>query len=283
MALDATGTATRPTVPPVSYVTAVWLGMNREDIARGIADGIIDAPPGWSGSGSESGTSPDDVRWHTPAGEHAALQHTNTDPDPIGTDPASGIAPVVDHDDVRGIFRALDPALADDAFDQMWASAGDTDGDRSANLIGYLSRTLLGPAQSGDTNPERAPAIESLNAFLAEPGHHGQIVDLRGKTGEELAALAKSDAGYRYALLNLDSLAIVGNAPLHNRSDTLGQLDRFDANTGEQNFSDAWLADRSKLLAWKLSTEASRSTVIEGAESWTFIDRRNRDADGAPY
>ena len=265
MALEANGSVTRPAVPPVSYITAVWLGMSPDDIARGIANGIIDAPPGWGEDATTSSTSTraaliDNVHSGSSESETRTLHHTLTDA-------SAGVVglPVADRDHVQALFRSLDPALADSAFDQIWTPAGDTDAARSSSLLSYLARALLGTgAGNGGESESDMGTMTSLQTFVADSRHHGLVVDLHGKSGQELMALAKSDAGYRYALLNLDSMAIVGNASLHMANNTNGQLDRFDPDTGEQNFSDAWLADRGKLLAWKLSTDGGGSASIEG-------------------
>jgi hypothetical protein len=278
MALEANGSVTRQTVPPVSYITAVWLGMSPDDIAHGIVDGIIDAPPGWTGGAGPVPTSSDNVRTRTTSGEAPTFNRSPTD--------SNVEQRVVDRDRVRGLFGSIDAALADSTFDQIWTRAGDTDAHRAGNLVAYLSRALLGPTGGGDgvdTGSEAPDVVASLQAFVTDPSHHGQVVDLSGKSGEELAALGKADAGYRYALLNLDSIAIVGNSALHIGNNATGQLDRFDANTGEQNFSDAWLADRAKLLAWKLAVDAGGSTTIDGSEAWSFIDHRTLDTEGTPY
>ena len=277
MALEANGSVTRQTVPPVSYVTAVWLGMSPDDIAHGIAEGIIDAPPGWSGSADPVATSSHDARTRTTSDEALTLDHPQT---------GSNVEqPVADRDRVRGLFRSIDAALADSAFDQIWTRAGDTDAHRAGNLEAYLSRALLGPSAAGNgmNAGSETDVTPSLQAFVAESNHRGQVVDLSGKSGEELATLGKADAGYRYALLNLDSIAIVGNGALQVGNNASGQLDRFDANTGEQNFSDAWLADRAKLLAWKLASDGGGSTTIDGTEAWSFLDHRTADAEGIPY
>jgi hypothetical protein len=52
-----------------------------------------------------------------------------------------------------------------------------------------------------------------LDAFLQSGEHHAKVVDLAGKTGEQLASLARTDAGYRYALTNMDPIALTGNDP----------------------------------------------------------------------
>lgn len=59
----STGTS-NPGAPPVAFVVAVWLGMPREEILRGLGEGWIAAPPGsppgwtpaaWAASGPVDG------------------------------------------------------------------------------------------------------------------------------------------------------------------------------------------------------------------------------------
>jgi len=46
--------------------------------------------------------------------------------------------------------------------------------------------------------------------------------------------------------------------------------------------SDAWLADRGKFLAWKMAGDAGLSLVIDGDQSWTFVDRSKLGDHGLP-
>src|SRR4029079_9498770 len=61
-----------------------------------------------------------------------------------------------------------------------------------------------------------------------------------------------------------------------------GSLDRVDANTGEPRLTDAWLSDRGKFLAWKLSQDGGDPIAVAGNQDWTFIDRGITGADGKP-
>jgi Ca2+-binding RTX toxin-like protein len=262
--------------PPVSYVSAVWLGMSPEDIDRGIADGVIAAPPGADATVATSTDTLSESSDTAPA--------TSLDP----ADKPQGKPLLVDRDRVRGILAVLDPALDDDAFDAIWTRAGDSDLDRSNAMVGFLTRALLGGdaaglSSSATTGDRIASNIAALDAFVSQQKGHAQVVELAGKSGDDLAALARSDPAYRYALLNLDSVAIVGNPSIDAARNIDGVLDRFDPNTGEQNVSDAWLDDRAKFLAWKLRSEAGDSMTVDGADSWTFVDRRGASPDGAPY
>jgi hypothetical protein len=245
------------TAPPIPFLTAVWAGMSHEDILAGLRNGDIVRPghlPDWAAELDDPGSTP------APAGS------------------AQG----VDRARVNAWFTCLDPTLSPSAFDAMWSKAGSTDADRAANLTSYLSRLLLPQVSAEAANVARNPGASALDAHLQGSEHHATIVDLRGKTGGDLAALAKTDIGYRYALAHLDPIAVTGNRGLFAQANADTSYDRFDADTGEALVSDAWLVDRGKFLAWKLSGESNGPMAIGGDQDWTFIDRGMKGADGTP-
>src|SRR5690606_37236918 len=120
-------------------------------------------------------------------------------------------------------------------------------------------------------------SVEEIDAFVADPDHRAQVVDLSGMTGADIAHLAKTDIGYRHALATLQPLALTGNREIFARSNADGMLDRFDHDSGEQLMSDAWLGDRAKLLAWK--STADDNAAISGNQDWTFVDHTTVDAN----
>nr|MBA3777080.1 hypothetical protein [Betaproteobacteria bacterium] len=187
---------------------------------------------------------------------------------------------------VHGWLSALDPDLTTAAFDAIWERAGTDDSLRANRIFGYLGRTLLGgdfSADSASANPETTNAAHAaLTEFVADQDHRARVVDLSGKDGAELAQLARTDLGYRYALAELDSIALCGNRTLFATRNSNGELDRFNADTGEAQISDAWLADRAKFLAWKLASDNGQETTIDGEQSWSFVDRAAKDASGSP-
>src|SRR5438046_3070028 len=93
--------------------------------------------------------------------------------------------------------------------------------------------------------------------WIADSAHHAHVVSLAGKDGAEIASLARTDIGVRYALMNLDAVALTGNRALFASHNADGELDRFDADTGDANMSDSWIADRAKFLAWKMHSDDS--------------------------
>jgi Ca2+-binding RTX toxin-like protein len=260
--------------PPVSYVTAVWLGMSPQDIAQGIFDGVVAAPPGW-------GTVAAQAESFTPQSvEVPEVMDVSDKPD--------GKPLLVDRERVAALFKALDASLDDAGFDAIWTNAGTTDAARAETLVDLLTRSLLGAeapklSDGASVGDRLAANTAALDAYVSDATHKATVVQLAGKSGSDLVALAKGDPAYRYALLHLDPVAIVGNPAVGAAGTAPGELNRFDPNTGEQNISDAWLEDRAKFLAWKLQAAAGEEQALDGDQSWTFVDRRSSSPDGTPY
>ncbi|MCC6196168.1 MAG: hypothetical protein IT518_17065 [Burkholderiales bacterium] len=236
---------------PIPYLTAAWVGMSRADIIAGLSAGSILPPPG-----ATRGWLPD-------------FEGTGTT---TPVTPASEAA-VVDRGRVQGWFTALDPELAASAFDAIWTQAGDDDAARSQTLTSYLGSLL----PSGSANIGAA-----IDAFVADPAHRAQVVDLSSRTGDELASLAKQDAGYRHALANLQPVALIGNRALLAGVNGDGHLNRFDPDSGDALISEAWLADRGKFLAWKTAQDSGTAMAVAGSQDWTFVDREITGSDGMP-
>jgi len=244
---------------PIPYITAVWSGMSFADIAAGLAAGSILRPPGASDDWA-----PDAAAFGVVAGGLGATG--------IETAAASAGDSIADkRKQVEAWLQALDPSLGSETLDALWTHAGASDDARGATLQRYLGETLLGNAGA---------SASALDTFVADPVHRARVVDLHGMTGADLAELAAEDIGYRHALATMQPLALTGNRALFALANADGTLDRFDPDTGEQLMSDAWLADRAKLLAW--TSTGSDAPVIAGNEDWTFIDRTSLDAAGNP-
>ncbi len=265
-----------PNSPPRPFAVAAWFGMSQEEILAGLRDGTIAPPPG----------APPD--W-TPPG-FATVPNYTAVPDVSLATGGSAVEQdvLLGRTQVQGWFQGLDANMSDATFDGLWKRSGDNDAARAANLTAYLARTLLGttlsPVQKLDAVGMQVPSSISaaLTAFTADPAHHAQLVDLAGMDGAQLAKFAQTDIGYRYALSQLDTLALTGNRSLFAGVNVDSGLDRFDPDTGESQLSDAWLADRGKFLAWKMAADDGRNLSIDGSQSWSFIDRSRLDADGEP-
>jgi len=256
---------------PIPLITAVWAGMSREDISAGLAAGTIVA----AGQIPEGGlaNSAIGVRGGLAADVQAPAEQAGA----VATDRAR----------VESWFRTLDPQLDGTTFESIWNRAGNDDPTRASILTACLSRALLGvpagPERTVDTSAAQSASVAaSLDAFLADPTHRALVVDLSAKSGAEIARMAQTDIGYRYALTELQPFALTGNRALLAGANADGHLHRFDPDSGEPLISDAWLGDRAKFLAWKLADDAGMETAIAGTEDWTLIDRGSVDAAGNP-
>ena len=276
--------------PPLAFLTATMMGMPHDAIIAGLKDGSIATP-----LGAPAGWLPDYATTDA-AGTQGNVPPTGSEqtgsmpPDLPSTDDPSVVAGgnTPDRARVQGWFQRLDATLDDSAFAAIWKRAGGTEVARAASLTDYLVRTLLGGTAGSvpiatthdvisiDSNGAR------LDAFLANPAHRAGVVDLRGKDSAELARLARTDVGYRYALTQLDPLALTGNRALFAQANADSGLDRFDPDTGELHLSESWLGDRAKFLAWKMAADGGGDMSITGSQSWTFVDRGQRDAQGNP-
>jgi len=288
-----TPSATGNTTEPLAFLIASWLGMPREEILRGLEEGWIapppGSPPGWTPPAPDAAsTTSDDSGWG-PAGD-VVDGNTSTADVPQVTDPAaaegtidsdSGVAAFAVAAVVPSWLRAIDPTLTDDAVETLWQSAGADDTARKAWWRDYLQRALGISIDHASSDVDQVEA--DLAVASADPANRATLITLTGLSGESIAELAKNDAGIRYALAQMDPVALTGNRALAASRDPAGAFDRFDRDTGEQVLTDAFIADRSKLVAWKLREDSGGDLAITGDARWTFVERARVGADGAPF
>jgi hypothetical protein len=255
---------------PIPYLTAVWTGMDQQDLLAGLRSGSILAPPGaprgWMPETQEQSiaSAAADIEWAAESAEQA--EH-------------APLAEAPDRAKIREWFKGIDPQLELSTFDAIWTRAGSDDPTRAQTLVGWLQKTLFDSSAQTDRHialaSDRSNLAAALDAVVANPSSRARIVDLSGKTGAELADLAKTDVGYRHALDSMQTFALVGDRALHVDQNVNGRLDRFDPDTGETLLSDAYLGDRGKYLAWRNRDAAGDSLAIDSDAGWTFIDRNN--------
>ena len=130
--------------PPVAFVVAVWLGMPREEILRGLGEGWIapppGSPPGWTPAAWAAGpgaagapvgtTAGGNPLGTTAAGSPVESVHAEYDPGPMRYAPARA----------EGGLRGDDPSLADGASVPPWPRTGAGDDRRSAAWIDDRAR-----------------------------------------------------------------------------------------------------------------------------------------------
>ena len=284
MAINTTaGAGVAPTtsgdgaVPPVAFVVAAWLGMPRAELLRGLREGWIAAPPGsppgwtpaaWSASGATADT--------VPGAAFATGGPATTDPpESVPADSA------VDRARVRGWLGQLDPSLTESAFASLWQHAGPDDASRGEAWTARLAAMLVGDGGVGSASPA-ATGASAVDRAVQDPTNRATLLDLASMSGREIAARARDDVGVRHALAALDGFAFAGNRGLAGLADPDGALDRFDADTGDVQRSDAWIDDRARYFAWREHIASGGAATIPGDAAWSFVDHARRDAAGEP-
>lgn len=270
-----TTAATEAPVPPIPYVVASWLGYPIERIVEGLRRGSIappaGAPPGWMPPGIEaeapaqddSAAQSGDARDPT----EAAAGDMATDGGVVAPEaPTDAQVPIAERAAWLGLVRAIDPAVDDATFDELWQSSGADDGARSSRVGTLLWRTVAGEVPSGD-------GLEALAAAIADRGTRGTLVALAEEGSTALAQRARGDRSVLNALADLDAFAFVGVE--HGASPSFS---RFDADTGDANASDAWIDDRAKHLAWREALNGHPEADDDLSAGWRFVDRAIGDA-----
>ena len=179
----------------------------------------------------------------------------------------------------------MDEILAGLTAGNILAPPGAPAGWRPAGAGPARGSTAATSALEADARAAIQSASQDVGALdrrIDDAAHRANVVDLRGKTGAELAELAATDIGYRYALEHMQPLARVGNRNLYATVNADGHLDRFDPDTGEALLSDAWLADRGKFMAWRSAEIAGAEPSLVSAQGWTFTDHGQVGVDGKP-
>ncbi len=223
---------------PLDFVVAMWMGMPRDEVLRGLREGWVRPPPGAG------------PQW-LPFSDGA------------GPDGSPGSEAPAQAADVRRWLARLDDSLDAAGLDRLWREAGDDDSARTAALRRFVADSLGLDVAGGD---------DSIEAALVRADGTGRIASLRGLGSEALAALAKEHGEVRAALAHHSRWALTGAASLQALSDPTGRFHRFDPDTGELLLSDAWIEDRSRYAAWRWSRDAVGVDARE-EDGWRFVDR----------
>ena len=259
--------AANPGVPPMPYVVASWLGYPLERLVAGLRRGSIappsGAPPGWMPPGAEtvdawSGDEPIDDEGS------ASSPSPSDDTGPPGGDAAPGLP----EDDLRSAYldlvRTIDPSAGDEALDRLWQAAGGDDAARAVRVGELLWRTVTGGPAAAAGEPG---GVEALAASIAEHGTRGTLISLAGDGSAALAARARSDPAVLDALASLDAYAFADVEGGPTAASPSGSA------TGAAPFSDAWIDDRAKFVAWREAIASDPAAGRDAAATWTFVDR----------
>ena len=268
-------TAASPSVPPIPFVVASWLGYPLERIVAGLQRGSIappaGAPPGWlpPGAAAPGTAAGDDADVPAQAATDDSVPAVDDDTDA----PSDAAAPTsAAGDDLRATYqalvRAIDPSVTDQHFDALWMAGGRDEQARAASLGDLLWRTVTGAPAAAD-----AGDAEALAAAIEARGTHGTLVSLAAEGSEALARRARSDPAVLGALVAADAYAFAG---VDGVDTGIGRW-RFDPATGEALVSDDWIDDRAKFVAWREAL-ADDPAAAQGADgSWRFVDRTSGD------
>lgn len=262
-----TAAAIDPSVPPMPFVVAAWLGFSRERIVQGLQRGSIappaGAPPGWL----PAGEGPDQLEDGDPPTDPAPIPdatapsaESGVGEPPAGEEPGE-TAPADLRSRHRDLVRAIDASLDDARFDPLWQSSGADDATRGATVRDWLWRTI-------GVSPSADDGVDALSLAIAARGTRGTLVSLAREGSTALADRARRDPAVLRALASLDAFAFAevegGAQPA---------IARFDPMNGDAALSDAWIDDRAKFLAWRGALAADPDVAAASPSAWRFVDR----------
>ena len=85
--------------------------------------------------------------------------------------------------------------------------------------------------------------------------------DLSAYTATQIAIVAESNIAYRYALVNGNSFALVGDDTLYDAHNANGELNLYDPAAGQGSLTSEYLADRATWLAGQLAANTQDQSI----------------------
>jgi Ca2+-binding RTX toxin-like protein len=157
---------------------------------------------------------------------------------------------------VYSLFARLDPALSINAITGILkATTSQSDRtledalDRLRTIFGFDGSTIVGTPDSLYKNFYDLLADERFTSVAGENAQSGRIVSLVGLGATGLVAGAKSDFGIFYALEKFAPFALINADTVYQATQADLYADWLRDSSGlTASVSDAWLADRAKLL-----------------------------------
>jgi hypothetical protein len=98
---------------------------------------------------------------------------------------------------------------------------------------------------------------------------------------QPLRVVAKEDAGYRYALTQLEPLALTGNRACSQMPTPTAASTGSNPDT-ESRSSPMRGSATAAIPRVKSASASGAELTAEGSQNWTFVDRSVLDADGTP-
>ena len=118
-------------------------------------------------------------------------------------------------------------------------------------------------------------AAQDITAALPAAGGL-TLRDLTAFNATQLVSVAQNNLAYRYALVNGNPFALVGDDTLYAPHNANGELDLFDPATHSGNLTDQYLTDRANYLKWELQANAQDKSVLPGDKApndWQYTDQ----------
>ncbi len=207
------------------------------------------------------------------------------------------------------MFGAIDPAINTGRIADLLKAASAQNNrtlenslDALRNIFGFNEATPTEDRESFYNNLytlQTNPLFQSVaNSNVGPNATEGRIVSLLGMDARQLAAQAKSDFGYLFALNTLSPFAAIraGNifsatqGELYDQWQADQSLTAADRAAGWGNFSDTYLQDRAQFLIWKnqknindIADDVAIRRKDNGVESYLFTDKTLKDSQGQDY
>ncbi|WP_322522210.1 calcium-binding protein [Guyparkeria halophila] len=173
---------------------------------------------------------------------------------------------------VQKVFAIVDPSASMDEISEVLLASAPAANARLESAVASLGR-LFGESFSSETQG-RDSLYENLDALSSDlEGRSGpslSLVSFAGNSAGELLSLASGDIAYRYALANGDAFAVLGDDSLFAMHNMSGELDMYDAATGEGRLTDDWLSDRAAFV--EARTETANGNTPVGDERIEYHD-----------
>ena len=193
----------------------------------------------------------------------------------------SRLAPTASVTEIRDIFKAASPANS----------------KTLESTLDSLRRIFVGAdiaaTPAGDRNAFHSN-IGVLNAAITNDSHAGTFELRPIPDGTSIAWKATQNnaegLSYRYALRELNPFVLVGAAAVYSGHNANGGLDLYDPIGQSGTLTEAWIRDRSELLAWRrLKNDGDIADDIavlrrdNGPESYLYTDLTLKNAAGQDY
>ncbi|HUW25977.1 MAG TPA: calcium-binding protein [Gallionella sp.] len=215
-------------------------------------NGLLQQPGGWDGIYIEDGS-----LLSAQIGGHSATQMTDS------------LA-------VYNLLSTIDPSLSLDTITGILEASSNVAAYSLESTVATLGKVFMVPsASSCDATSvfdiDRNKLYIALNDIKSVVQSGYTIVALDSMDAATLAANAKGDIAYRFALVNSLPFAVIGAD--YSTLNALGEYDLYDPATGQDALSDKYLEDRSGYLVAKLNDNRTDGTIN------TLQDVRYRDLE----